>query len=414
MAGDLEMDHCVVKNNFFLLAALVLAAGLSACFKPPHREIPPQKVEVVEVEQKDVPIYMEWVGTLDGYVNAKIQAQVTGYLLKQEYKEGMPVKKGELMFEIDPRQYQAKLDQAKGDLSEAKAEQVRTSQNVARYRPLAQESAISQEELDDAVQSDLSAQAKVQAAQAAVEQAALNLSFCRIISPIDGLAGFANAQIGDLMSPNGTALTTVSTINPIKVYFVTSEQNYLAYIRERPTAAARAKNEKELELELILADGKPFPSKGKFLDADRQVDVKTGTLTLTGLFENPNLILRPGQFAKVRAVTRIDKGALLVPQRAVTELQGSYQVAVVGPDNKVDIRTVKMGDRVEQNWIVKDGLKAGEKIISEGVQRVKQGSEVVPVPPGTPIPAMARPAAGEKEKSGEAPKPSPSGGKPTS
>lgn len=372
-----------------------LAAGFSACLEQKRPEIPPQKVEVVSVQEKDVPIYMEWVGTLDGFVNAKIQAQVTGYLMKQNYKEGLPVKKGDLMFEIDPRQYQAKLDQAKGDLAEAKAEQVRTSQNVARYRPLAQESAISQEELDDAVQSDLSAQAKVQAAQAAVEQAALNLGFCRITSPIDGLAGFANAQIGDLMSPNGNPLTTVSTIDPIKVYFVTSEQNYLAYIRERPTAAERTKNEKELELELILADGKPFPIKGRFLDADRQVDQKTGTLTLTGLFANPNLILRPGQFAKVRAVTRLEKGALLVPQRSVTELQGNYQVAVIGEGDKVDIRTVKMGERVGQEWIVKDGLKNGDRVISEGVQRVRQDMTVIPVEPGTPIPASSEPLPGD-------------------
>jgi len=392
-----------VKCKISIFAAIATAIGFSACEEQKKPVIPPQKVEVVTVAQKDVPIYMEWVGTLDGYVNAKIQAQVTGYLLKQNYKEGLPVKKGDLMFEIDPRQYKAKLEQAQGDLAQAKADQVRTSQNVARYRPLAQESAISQQELEDTIQQDEAAKAKVESCQAAVDQAALDLSFCKIISPIDGLAGFANAQIGDLMSPGGSPLTTVSTIDPIKVYFVASEQSYLNYIRERPTPQARAKNERELELELILADGKAYPLKGKFLDIDRQVDQKTGTLTLTGLFKNPNLILRPGQFAKVRAVTRMEKGALLVPQRSVTELQGNYQVAVVGPDNKVNILTVKMGDRIGQDWIVKDGLKPGDRVVSEGVQRVRQGMEVVPEEPGARIPAAAEPIPNDIPDPGQKP-----------
>ena len=348
---------------------------------------------MVAVLQRDVPITKEWVGTLDGLVNAQIRPQVTGYLLRQNYKDGSFVKKGELMFEIDPRTFRAALDQAKGQLAnaeqqlaQAEANQVKAQLDVNRYVPLAKEQAVTQQDLDNAVQANLAAQAQVRAAKAQidaakaqVDAAQLNLGFTKVVSLIDGIAGIAQAQIGDLVGPT-SLLTTVSTVDPIKVYFPVSERGYLDYVKENPDAAKRAAQETQLALQLILADGTLYPHKGRFSLADREVDVKTGTLRLQGLFPNPGNILRPGQFARVRAITTTRKGALLVPQRAVTELQGSYQVAVVGNDNKVSIRPVKVGERAGTEWIIEEGLKPGEKVIAEGIQRVKAGMTVNPKP----------------------------------
>jgi membrane fusion protein, multidrug efflux system len=330
---------------------------------------------------------------LEGLVNAQIRPQVTGYLLRQTYKEGSFVKKGQLLFEIDPRTFQAALDQTKAQLAnaeqqlaQAEANQIKTQLDVNRYTPLVKERAVSQQELDNAVQANAATQAQVRAAQAQinaakaqVDAAQLNLSFTKIVSHIDGIAGIAQAQIGDLVGQT-TLLTTVSTLDPIKVYFPVSERGYLNYIKENPDATKRTAQERELRLELLLADGRLYPHKGTFSLADRQVDVKTGTLRLEGLFPNPGNILRPGQFARVRAITTRKKDALLVPQRAVSELQGSYQVAVVGHDNKVEIRPVKVGERVGTQWIVDDGLKPGEKVVAEGVQRVSAGLMVNPKP----------------------------------
>ncbi len=346
---------------------------------------------MVAVLQRDVPITKEWVGTLDGLVNAQIRPQVTGYLLRQNYKDGSFVKKGELMFEIDPRTFRAALDQAKGQLAnaeqqlaQAEANQVKAQLDVNRYVPLAKEQAVTQQDLDNAVQANLAAQAQVRAAKAQidaakaqVDAAQLNLGFTKVVSLIDGIAGIAQAQIGDLVGPT-SLLTTVSTVDPIKVYFPVSERGYLDYVKENPDAAKRAAQETQLALQLILADGTLYAHKGRFSLADREVDVKTGTLRLQGLFPNPGNILRPGQYARVRAITTTRKGALLVPQRAVTELQGSYQVAVVGNDNKVSIRPVKVGERAGTEWIIEEGLKPGEKVIAEGIQRVKAGMTVRP------------------------------------
>src|SRR5918996_5092687 len=373
-----------------IVAVLLVPAG---CGKSEQSQLPPPEVEVVQVEQKDVPISKEWVGTLDGLVNAQIRPQVTGYLLRQTYQEGSFVKKGQLLFEIDPRTFQAALDQAKAQLANAvqqlalaEANQVRAQLDVNRYVPLAKEEAVTQQALDNAVQSNLAAKAQVwaakaqiDAAKAQVEAAQLNLGFTKIVSLIDGIAGIAQAQIGDLVGPT-TLLTTVSTLDPIKVYFPVSERGYLNYIKENPDATKRAAQERQLSLELLLADGRLYPHRGTFSFADRQVDVKTGTLRLEGLFPNPGNVLRPGQFARVRAVLRTKVGALLVPQRAVTELQGSYQVAVVGEDNKVEIRTVKVGERVDTEWIIDEGLKPGERVVAEGIQRVSAGMTVNPKP----------------------------------
>src|SRR5438034_5760911 len=366
--------------------ATVILLGSVGCGKAEPPQARPPEVEVVQVEQKDVPIWNEWVGTLEGLVNAQIKPQVLGYLLRQTYKEGSFVRKGELLFEIDPRTFQAALDQAKaqranaeGQLAQAEANQVKTQLDVNRYTPLAKEQAVTQQDLDNAVQANLAAQAAVRAAKASIDAAKaqmdtaqVNLGFTKVVSLIDGIAGIAQAQIGDLVGPT-SLLTTVSTVDPIKVYFPVSEKGYLNYIKENPDAAKRAEQERQLGLEMILADGSRYTHEGSFSFADRQVDVKTGTLRLQGLFPNPGNILRPGQFARVRAVTKTRRGALLVPQRAVTELQGSYQGAVVGKDNKVSIRPVKVGERTGSQWVVDAGLKPGERAIGERIHREREG-----------------------------------------
>lgn len=351
-------------------------------------------VEVVQVQQKDVPIFGEWIGTLDGLVNADVRAQVSGYLLRQGYQEGGFVKKGQLLFEIDPRPFQAKVDQAQGEvevatatLANAEAVQRRTELDVDRYTPLAKEQAASQQDLDNAVQNNLAAKAtvgtakaQIQTAQAALETAQINLDFTRLIAPIDGIAGQAQLQVGALVNPSSGPVTSVSTVDPIKVYFTVSESEYLAWRRRFPTETTREAADKGLHLELILADGSTYPSEGTFFFADRQVNESTGAIRIAGLFPNPGNVLRPGGYAKVRAATRIQQGALLVPQRAVSQLQGGYEVAVVDGQNKVSIRTIQVGDRVGNQWIVSDGLKLGERVVVEGVQKVRPGMQVNPKP----------------------------------
>ena len=380
------------------------------------------EVEVVQVTQQDVPISSEWIGTLEGMVNATIKAQVTGYLRKQHYTEGAFVTQGQVLFEIDPRPFQAALDQAKGELAkaqgqlvqanaqlmqanaqlaQAEANQGKTQLDVDRYIPLAKAQAITTQDLDNAVQNNLAAKAQVAAAKAGIEvakaaivaakavveaakavvaTATLNLGFTTILSPIDGIAGIATAQVGDLVGPNSGTLTTVSTLDPIKVYFTASEQAYLNFVRRNPTPAEQLAAQKRLELELVLADGTTYPHKGTFFVADREVNVQTGSIRLAGLFPNPGNILRPGQYGRVRAVTRRQEGALLVPQRAVTELQGRYQVAVVDSENKINIRTVKVGERVGTMWVIDEGLHPGERVVVEGLQKVRPGMVVHPTP----------------------------------
>jgi membrane fusion protein (multidrug efflux system) len=372
-----------------VVAGAVLLVGLG-CGKSEPPKPPPPDVEVVQAEQKDVPIWREWIGTLDGLVNAQIKPQVTGYLLRQTYTDGAFVRKGQLLFEIDPRTFQAALDQAKGKLANAEgqlattqANQVKAQLDVNRYTPLAKEQAIPQQDLDNAIQANEAAKAQVQAAKAQIEaakaqvqSAQLDLGFTRVVSLIDGIAAIAQAQIGDLVS-QGTLLTTVSTVDPIKVYFPVSEREYLDYVKEHPDMA---KTQESLTFQLILADGAVYPQKGTFSFADRQVDVKTGTLRLQAVFPNPGNVLRPGQYARIRAITKTAKGALLVPQRAVTEQQGSYQVAVVSSNNTVEIRPVRVGERVGTQWIIENGLKPGERVVAEGTQKVRPGAIVNPKP----------------------------------
>lgn len=379
-----------------VLAALTAAHCLLLVPGPRERaraqSAPAPEVTVMTVVPQDVPVYSEWVGTTEGLVNAKIRAQVTGYLAKQAYKEGAAVKKGELLFEIDPRTFKAVLDQARAQLAIAKARLGKTEMDVKRYRPLAKESAISQQELDDAVQANLAAKAGVQAAEATVEQARLNLGFTNITSPVDGIAGSANAQIGDLVGPTQTGeLTTVSTVDPIKVIFPISEQEYMKLSRELSKTAGGGTGERP-KLDLALADGTVFPHRGEFSFAERQVDVKTGTIRIAAVFPNPGNLLRPGQFGRVRAVVDFRKGAVLVPQRAIMELQGNYHAAVVGADNKVVIRAVKTGERIDNMWVITSGLEAGERVVTEGVQKVREGMTVNPKPAAADSIPAATPA----------------------
>ena len=351
-------------------------------------------VEVVQVEQKDVPIYGEWIGTLDGFTNADVRAQVAGYLLRQGYQEGAFVKKGQLLFEIDPRPFQAALDQAEGQLAQARAAlanaqavQGRTELDVNRYTPLAKEQAAGQQDLDNAIQNNMAAkatvataEAQIKTAEAAVETTKINLDFTRLVAPIDGIAGQAQLQVGALVNPNSGPVTSVSTVDPIKVYFTVSEREYLDWNKRFPTETTRQAADKNLRLELILADGSTYPHDGTFYFADRQVNQSTGAIRIAALFPNPGNILRPGGYGKVRTAVRVQKDALLVPQRSVSELQGGYQVAIVDGENKVSIRTVKVGDRVGTEWIVAEGLKQGERVVVEGAQKVRPGMQVNPKP----------------------------------
>ncbi|HJP93098.1 MAG TPA: efflux RND transporter periplasmic adaptor subunit [Pyrinomonadaceae bacterium] len=444
------------KRKVGVLIALIAIAVLGGVFgfarssKPAQAAPPVLEVGVVQVEQKNVPIYSEWIGTTEGMVNAELKAQVTGYLLKQYYKEGSFVKKGQLLFEIDPRPFQAALDQANGQVAQfqgqleqansqvtqaeaqleqansqllqaqarraqADANQVKTELDVKKYQPLAEQKAVTQQDLDNALQANVASKAQVDAekagveaaraqlahakaqigtakagvatakgqlenAKATVETAALNLSFTKIVSPIDGIAGLAQAQVGDLVSTTSNPLTTVSTLDPIKVYFTLSEQEYLRYTKPFFSEAEQSGHLDQLELELILSDGSTYPQKGKFYFADRQVDPKTGAIRMAGIFPNPNNGLRPGQFGKVRAVTSLQEDALMIPQRAVSELQGTYQVAVVGPDNKISFRSVKVGERSGAMWVITDGLSAGEVVVAEGTLKVRPGMVVKPKP----------------------------------
>jgi membrane fusion protein (multidrug efflux system) len=400
----------VLIPSILLVLGLACTSGIfsAGCQREQKPAPPPPLVEVLPVVQRDVPVHLEWIGTADGLVNATIRAQVMGYLIRQNYREGEFVKKGKVLFEIDPRPFEvalkqarANLDQAGANLEQARAEVTRqearyvvAKANLARIRPLADQNAVSKKDLDDAIGTEQStrasvlaaraavsaAQAAVGVAEAAVDKARLDLEFTRLTSPVDGIVGIAKAQIGNLVGPGQLEeLTTDSTVDPIKVYISVSEQEYMA-------AMEMHTQPQKMPLDLILTDGRVYPHKGEFALADRQVDVKTGTIKVGALFQNPGNLLRPGQFARVRALVKVKKGALLVPQRAVTELQGNYQVAVVGPDHKVDIRPVKAAERVDLLWVIDEGLKPEERVIVEGIQKVRQGMTVNAKPFGAPAP----------------------------
>jgi RND family efflux transporter MFP subunit len=372
-----------ICSSLFMAAARLVLAVLPAmvfltagCGNPTAAPaISSPEVEVASVLLKDVPIFSEWVATLDGYINAQIQPQVAGYVIRQTYKEGSFVRKGQILFQIDPRPFQALLDQAKAQLAQAQAQLGKTEMDVNRDTPLAKQRAIAQSQLDNDVQAEQAAQAAVKAAEALVEQARLNLEFTDVKSLVDGIAGIAQVQIGNLVNPTAV-LTTVSQVNPIKAYFSISEQEYIHYADR-----INAQTQKEIPsggppFDLILADGSIYPQKGSVLLTNRQVDTATGSIQIVCSFPNPQNALRPGQFGRLRAAPEVRNGALLVPQKAVTELQGTYQLAVVGADNKVSIRAVRVGDRVGPLWIVESGVKPGELVIVEGLQKVQNGSTV--------------------------------------
>ena len=341
---------------------------------------PTPEVQVATVEQRDVPVYSEWVATLDGYVNAQIRPQVSGYMTKQNYTEGSLVREGQVLFEIDPKPFTAALDRAKGDLAQAQAQLGKSTLDVERDKPLAEAMAIAKSQLDNEVQAKLGAQAAVESGKAAVEQAELNLEWTKITSLVDGIAGIAQVQIGNLIGPN-SVLTSVSQVEPIKAYFPISEREYV--LVQKHSDAPSSKHTVRFfgtSLELILTDGSPYPKRGKILLADRQVDSSTGTIRIVAAFPNPGNVLRPGQYGRVRVETDMKKGALLLPQSAVAQTQGSYQVAVVGSDHKVSMRTVKPGATFGTMWVIDEGLEGGEQVVVEGVQQLKQGTLVTPKP----------------------------------
>jgi RND family efflux transporter MFP subunit len=415
-----------ISNSKWKLAGLLTAAMLSvsSCSNSSSAVQPPSPptVEVATVEQKDVPIYSEWIGTLDGFFNAEIKAQVSGYLLRQDYNEGSFVTKGQLLFEIDPRPFQATLDQALGQLAQAngqlsqaqaqlaqaqaqvlvaQANQTKAQLDEDRYIPLARQQAITQQDLDNATQTNMAAKAQVQSAtaavgtakaqievatasiasaKAAVETAQVNLAFTKLVAPIDGVAGQATLQVGALVSPASPPVTTVSTVDPIKAYATVSEQEYLDFHRRYSNQTTLDAERKQLKFQLILADGTVYQHIGSFFFADREVNQSTGAIRVAAQFPNPGNILRPGGYCKLRTSTRTQTGALLIPQQAVNQLQGSYQVDVVDNANTVSIRTVTVGDRVGSMWIVTTGLKPGERVITEGVQSVRPGMTVTTKP----------------------------------
>ncbi len=355
---------------------------------------PPPTVQVEVVERRDVSLTSEWIATMDGYINAEIQPHVSGYLIRQDYREGSLVRKGEVLFEIDPRPFQAVLDQTEGQLAQmqaqviqAQAQLAKTAQDVARDTPLAQAKAIAQSQLDNDLQAKagaeaavVAARAAVKGAQASVEQAQLNLSFTKIISLVDGVAGIAKAQIGDLVTTT-SVLTSVSQVDPIKVYFPMSEQDYLrAQKIGIPAASVQSTPLKGVPLTLVLANGNTYPHTGEVLWTDRQVDPSTGTIRIAAAFPNPGNILRPGEYGRLRAVTENRHDAFLVPQAAVTELQGVYQVAVVEGDNKVRIQNVQIGSQVGAHRIVNQGLELGDRVVVGGMQYARQGAVVNPLP----------------------------------
>jgi membrane fusion protein (multidrug efflux system) len=354
------------------MLAVTGCSKANAVFKLPDTEV------LVEAPvQQDVSVHSEWVATLDGYVNAEIRPQVSGYIISQDYKEGAVVRKGQVLFEIDPRPFQAALDRAKGELAQAKAQLGKSAIDVERDTPLAAQKAVPKEKLDNEIQAKLAAEAAVASGQAAVERAGLDLGWTKVTSLVDGVAGIAEVQMGNLVGPMAR-LTSVSQVDPIKVYFPISEQEYLR--AKHVSSTGQPMELLESSPELILADGTVYPHKGRILLTDRQVDTNTGTIRLVAAFPNPGNILRPGQYGRVRIRTSTKKGALLVPQSAVKELQGGYQVAVLTAGNRASIRPIKAGEKVGTMWVIDDGLQPGDQVVVEGIEKLKDGTPVVPKP----------------------------------
>jgi RND family efflux transporter MFP subunit len=375
-----------MKKKMMILAGFIGAALLSTSLGCSSSSVrasnppPPAEVEVASVTQKDVPVQGEWVGTLEGYVNAQISPQVSGYLIRQDYHEGAFVKKGQVLFEIDPRPFQAVLDRARGQLAQAEAQMANAELNVKRDIPEAEAHAIPQSQLDTDTQALRAAKAAVEADQAAVEQASINLGYTKVVSLVDGIAGINTVQVGNLVGPT-TVLTAVSQVSPIKVYFPISEQEYLRMADGGgPGSVDFITHASRTPLQLTLADGSIYPHPGRIIFADRQVNTQTGTIQIVGEFPNPRSLLRPGQYARIQAPTGKLTGALLAPQAAVSQTQGSYQIAVVGSDNRVQLRSVQVGPRVGTLWVITKGLNPGERVVAVGADKTKDGDLVNPSP----------------------------------
>ncbi len=394
-------------NRGFIALAMA-ALLLPACDRQEETKAPVvPEVLVTEAAARDVPVYREWIGTLDGSENAEIRARVSGYLLKRAYAEGSLVKKGELLFEIDPRPFEAALAEAKSQLEQGKAIQLASQAEYERSKELAEKKVISEREFTNKTQLNESNLAKVEALKAGVAQAQLNLDFCKITSPVEGIVGVAQAQVGDLVgTANSMVLTSVSTLDPMKILFPVSESDYLQAQERVQETLAKPLEQRPESIEVFLADGSAFAQKARLLSIDRQVKASTGTILVTALLSNPGSVLRPGFFARARVVGQVLKDAVVVPQRAVYEVQGSYQIGIVGGDGKAEIRPVKVGARTGSDWVISSGLKAGEKVIVEGLQKVKSGAPVAakpwapPAPPTPPAPE-SKPAAPESKPAGE-------------
>jgi membrane fusion protein (multidrug efflux system) len=393
-------DHFMTKMNRRVPAVVVAAvlSALTACSPSEKNAGPPAPPEVLVIAAaaRDVPVYREWVGTLDGSENAQIRARVVGYLLKREYQEGSRVKEGDELFQLDARPFEASLAEAKSQLEQGKAVQIASQSDADRNKELFNRKVISEQEFTNKTQQNDANIAKVGALQAAVEQAQLNVQFCKIASPVNGIAGNAMAQVGDLVGQGTNAvLTTVSTVDPIKILFPISEQEYLNAAQKIEEGLREPFEKREALFEVVLADGTTFDHKGRLFSLDRQVNQATGTILVTAMVENPGGLLRPGQFARARIKARDLPAAIVVPQRAVAELQGTYQVGVIGPDNKAEIRVVQVGPLVGSDWVIASGLKPGEKVVVEGFQKLRAGAPVAPKPWTPPAPAggVAQPAA---------------------
>jgi RND family efflux transporter MFP subunit len=383
-----------LRRSAVLLAATLGLLLLAGCEKKEEAAKPgPPEVGVVDPMQQDVPQFEEWVAQLNGPVNAEITPKVQGYLLRQNYQNGYFVKKGQLLFELDPRQYQASVDSAKADVAQSQANLTRVVADVARDTPLAAQSAIPQKQLDNDIAYQASWEADLKAKKAALENAELNLGWTKVYSPIDGIAGVSSSQVGDLVG-TATKMTTVSQVNPIWAYFNVSESKFLAVAPEISRVISgkmTLKDANNKPIQYIQANNEPYPEKGQFVYVNRQVGTQTGTIQMAAQFANPNAYLRPGGFGRIRIQTGVDKGALLVPQQAVTQVQSMYMLAVLTPDNKAAFRPVKVGDRVGTNWIITEGLKPGEKVVVDGLLKLQMVAAQAPELAKTGIPVIAKP-----------------------
>jgi RND family efflux transporter MFP subunit len=375
------MNRNEVWIGWLVGLAAVAVGGLSGCGGKETASAPPPEVLVIDAGTRDVPVYREWIGTIDGSENAEIRARVTGHLIKRDYNEGSLVKKDTLLFEIDPRPSEAALAQAKSQLEQGKAAALAAAAEKERSDKLFAQKVISEQEHTNKTQLNEANQAKVQALQAGVDDAQLNLNFCRVTAPVDGIVGLAKAQVGDLVGTgSNVVLANISTLDPAKILFPVSEADYLAANQRVQQALNKPIDQRPESIELILADGSTFPQKAKLQSVDLQVQASTGTILVTALIKNPGCVLRPGFYARARIVAEVLKDAVVVPQRAVSEVQGAYQLGIIGADGKAEIRPVKVGVRTGTDWVITSGLKPGEKVVVEGLQKIKAGSPVAAKP----------------------------------